>query len=105
MLAAIEGPDILIVLAVVLLLFGSTQIPKLARSLGSASREFKRGQDHEQPPDVPTTAEPLTAAPVVAVAPAVTPVPAAPTTVAVAPVPNGSVPAAPAAPVPAAPAP
>ena len=47
MLAAIEGPDILIVLAVVLLLFGSTQIPKLARSLGSASREFKHGQDHE----------------------------------------------------------
>ncbi len=48
MLAAIEGPDILIVLAVVLLLFGGTQIPKLARSLGSASREFKRGQDEGQ---------------------------------------------------------
>jgi sec-independent protein translocase protein TatA len=49
MLAAIEGPDILIVLAVVLLLFGGTQIPKLARSLGSASKEFKRGQDEGQP--------------------------------------------------------
>lgn len=47
MFAAIEGPDILIVLAVVLVLFGSTQIPKLARSLGSASKEFKRGQDEE----------------------------------------------------------
>jgi sec-independent protein translocase protein TatA len=44
-LAAIEGPDILIVLAVVLLLFGSTQIPKLARSLGSASREFRQAHD------------------------------------------------------------
>ncbi len=48
MLAAIEGPDILIVLAVVLLLFGSTQIPKLARSLGSASREFKQAHDEAQ---------------------------------------------------------
>ena len=34
---------ILIVLAIVLLLFGSTQIPKLARSLGSARSEFKKG--------------------------------------------------------------
>jgi sec-independent protein translocase protein TatA len=39
------GPDILIVLAVVAVLFGGTQIPKLARSLGSAQREFKRGTE------------------------------------------------------------
>jgi sec-independent protein translocase protein TatA len=45
MLAAIAGPDILIVIATVLVLFGGTQIPKLARSLGSASSEFKRGQE------------------------------------------------------------
>ncbi len=38
-----SGPDILIVVLVVLLLFGSTQLPKLARSLGSAQREFKKG--------------------------------------------------------------
>lgn len=43
-LAEIFGPDVLIVLALVALLFGSTQLPKLARSLGSASKEFKRGQ-------------------------------------------------------------
>ncbi len=49
MLAAIEGPDILIVLAIVLLLFGSTQIPKLARSLGTASKEFKHAQEHTEP--------------------------------------------------------
>lgn len=37
------GPELLIVLAVGLLLFGSTRIPKLARSLGRAQHEFKAG--------------------------------------------------------------
>jgi len=31
------------VAAVVLVLFGGTQIPKLARSLGQAQKEFKQG--------------------------------------------------------------
>ena len=39
----ILGPDLLIVFAIVALLFGSTQIPKLARSLGAASKEFRDG--------------------------------------------------------------
>lgn len=39
----IIGPDLLIILAVVALLFGSSQLPKLARSLGSASKEFRKG--------------------------------------------------------------
>ena len=37
-------PEMLIVLAVVLLLFGGAKLPKLARSLGEAQREFKDGQ-------------------------------------------------------------
>jgi sec-independent protein translocase protein TatA len=37
------APEILIILAVVLLLFGSTRLPTLARSLGQASSEFKAG--------------------------------------------------------------
>jgi sec-independent protein translocase protein TatA len=42
--AEIFGMDGMIVLiVVVLVLFGSTQIPKLARSLGSAQKEFKEG--------------------------------------------------------------
>jgi sec-independent protein translocase protein TatA len=49
LLAEIIGPDILIVLAVVALLFGSTQIPKLARSLGAASKEFHDGARHGAP--------------------------------------------------------
>ena len=40
------GPtELLIVLAIVLLLFGSTKLPKLARSLGEAQKEFKKGVD------------------------------------------------------------
>jgi sec-independent protein translocase protein TatA len=44
MLADIFGMDGIIVVAVLaVVLFGSTQIPKLARSLGSARREFSEG--------------------------------------------------------------
>ncbi|HMF04647.1 MAG TPA: twin-arginine translocase TatA/TatE family subunit [Acidimicrobiia bacterium] len=42
-LGEIIGPDLLIILAVVALLFGSSQLPKLARSLGRASKEFRDG--------------------------------------------------------------
>jgi sec-independent protein translocase protein TatA len=41
--AMIIGPDILVILAILGLFFGSTQIPKLARSLGQASHELKKG--------------------------------------------------------------
>ena len=38
------GPlEIIIVLVVVLVLFGGSQLPKLARSLGQAQNEFKKG--------------------------------------------------------------
>lgn len=44
MLADILGPDLLIVLiVVVLVLFGGAAIPKLARNLGSAKNEFEKG--------------------------------------------------------------
>jgi sec-independent protein translocase protein TatA len=47
MLAEILGADgiIVIVVVVAVLLFGGTKIPKLARGLGSASHEFKKGLD------------------------------------------------------------
>ena len=35
------GPETLIVLAVIALLFGGSKIPQLARSLGSAKAEFE----------------------------------------------------------------
>jgi len=37
------APEILIVLAVFLLLFGAKKLPELARSLGKSSTEFKKG--------------------------------------------------------------
>lgn len=39
----IGAPELIIALVVILLLFGSTKLPKLARSLGSAQKEFKQG--------------------------------------------------------------
>ena len=45
------APELLIVLALVLLLFGSTKLPKLARSLGEAQKEFKKGMDEGKTDD------------------------------------------------------
>ena len=39
------APELLIVLAVVVLIFGSTKIPQLARSLGEAKRELNNGME------------------------------------------------------------
>ncbi len=35
--------ELIIVLVVVMLVFGSSRLPKLARSLGQAQKEFKEG--------------------------------------------------------------
>lgn len=40
----LAGPELLIVLVVVMLLFGSKKVPELARSLGRAKAEFDEGQ-------------------------------------------------------------
>jgi sec-independent protein translocase protein TatA len=37
------GPELLIVLLVVLLLFGGRKLPELARSMGQAKKEFESG--------------------------------------------------------------
>ena len=36
------APELLIVLGIVVVLFGSSRLPALARSLGESSKEFKR---------------------------------------------------------------
>ncbi len=47
-----QGPELIIILIVILLLFGGAKLPKLARSLGQAQNEFKRGlKDGSQDPD------------------------------------------------------
>ena len=38
-----QGPELIIILVVILLLFGGAKLPKLARSLGQAQNEFKQG--------------------------------------------------------------
>lgn len=45
MLAEIFGVDgiIVVVVAAIVLLFGGSKLPKLARGLGSASHEFRKG--------------------------------------------------------------
>jgi sec-independent protein translocase protein TatA len=43
------GPtELIIVLLIVLLLFGGAKLPKLARSLGEASKEFKKGVEESE---------------------------------------------------------
>jgi sec-independent protein translocase protein TatA len=39
----VGGPQLIIILVVVLVLFGGSQLPKLARNLGKAQKEFKDG--------------------------------------------------------------
>lgn len=40
------GPlELIIILVIILLLFGSTQLPKLARSIGGAAKELREGLD------------------------------------------------------------
>ena len=58
------APELLIILVIALLIFGSNKLPKLARSLGQASREFKAAtsegwvdekvQAHTTPTPTPT---------------------------------------------------
>jgi sec-independent protein translocase protein TatA len=50
------GPELIIILVVVLVLFGGSQLPKLAKNLGKAQKEFKDGMGE-------ATATPPAAAP------------------------------------------
>jgi sec-independent protein translocase protein TatA len=57
-MGSLGAPELIIILLVVLLLFGGAKLPKLARSLGQAQREFKQGitegaADDEKPSDNP----------------------------------------------------
>jgi sec-independent protein translocase protein TatA len=60
------GPELIIILVVVLVLFGGSQLPKLAKNLGKAQKEFKDGVGEgadastAQPPAAPPapTAQP-----------------------------------------------
>lgn len=38
-------PELIVILVILLLLFGATRLPKLARSLGESAGELKKGVD------------------------------------------------------------
>lgn len=46
-LRGIGMPELLIILFIVLLVFGSTRLPKLAGSMGKAMKEFRKGVGSE----------------------------------------------------------
>jgi|TARA_Y100001936_G_C15937277_1_gene592733 sec-independent protein translocase protein TatA len=49
------GSELIIILIIVLVLFGGAKLPKLARSLGQAQKEFKEGvNDDSDPSDEPS---------------------------------------------------
>ena len=81
----LAGPDLIIILLIVLLLFGAKKLPELARGMGQAVREFSKAKDeferevtrpattetvrHEDPRlEVPATDEPKVESPRVHVA-------------------------------------
>ena len=39
------GPDLIIIMGIVLLLFGAKKLPELARGMGQAVREFSKAKD------------------------------------------------------------
>lgn len=60
------GTELLIVFVVILLVFGPSQIPKMARGLGQAMREFRKAQREigdelksEEPPGKPPENKPI----------------------------------------------
>ena len=44
-------PELLVILVIVLLVFGGARLPKLARSLGQAQKEFMEGLSEESDDD------------------------------------------------------
>lgn len=44
-MSSIGAPELLIILLIIVLVFGGSKLPKLAKSLGEAQREFKKGHD------------------------------------------------------------
>ena len=44
-MGSLGAPELIIVLVIVLVVFGGSKLPKLARSLGEAQKEFKKGSE------------------------------------------------------------
>ena len=60
------GQELAIILVIILVVFGPSQIPKMARSIGQAMREFKKAQreindeiNRPEDPKQPPTNKPI----------------------------------------------
>lgn len=51
--AIISGPEIAVLVGIAILLFGADRIPKLARSMGEAKKEFEKAQHGDTTPAAP----------------------------------------------------
>ena len=54
----IGGPEVLIILVVVLLFFGAAKLPQLARSLGASAKEFRKGVEEGVEDEESSTEDP-----------------------------------------------
>ena len=63
------GPEVIIILVIVLVLFGGSKLPELAKGLGKSIKEFKQAT-REDPAPAPAPVAP--AAPATSAAPAAT---------------------------------
>jgi sec-independent protein translocase protein TatA len=57
-----KGPEWIIILVVILLIFGARKLPELARSLGASAKEFRKGiqegsDEAAAPGEAPTKTE------------------------------------------------
>jgi sec-independent protein translocase protein TatA len=60
-LAYIGGTEVWIVCGILVLLFGATKIPQLAKGLGEGIREFKKSVETDEPTPETTTPRSATA--------------------------------------------
>ncbi|MEE8492042.1 MAG: twin-arginine translocase TatA/TatE family subunit [Acidimicrobiia bacterium] len=44
-------PELLVILVIVVVLFGASRLPGLAKSLGSSAKEFRKGLDEDEDED------------------------------------------------------
>ena len=59
-----SGPDLIILLVIILVLFGAKRLPELARGLGQSVNEFKKAKDEfdkevAKSPEPPATTPPV----------------------------------------------
>ena len=71
-LTNLAGPDLIIILLIVLVLFGAKKLPELARGMGQAVKEFQKAKDEfsdelNKAGKVETASKPETQAPQAAV--------------------------------------